>query len=83
MITAVLEGYLDHVAFRKHSVFGVAIPETCPNVPKEVLSPRATWEDKEAYDKKAKELGQAFIDNFKKFEDYASLEILAGAPSWQ
>ncbi|MDO9552834.1 MAG: phosphoenolpyruvate carboxykinase (ATP) [Rhodonellum sp.] len=83
MITAALEGHLDHVGFRKHSVFGVAIPESCPNVPKEVLSPRATWEDKDAYDKKARELGQSFIANFKKFEDYASNEILAGAPSWE
>ncbi len=81
MITAALEGKLDHVGFRKHSVFGVGIPESCPNVPDEVLSPRATWEDKEAYDKKARELGAAFITNFEKYKDFATEDILAGSPN--
>jgi phosphoenolpyruvate carboxykinase (ATP) len=82
MITAALEGHLDIVNYRTHSVFGVAIPETCPGVPDEVLSPRATWKDKDAYDRKARELGTAFIENFKKFEDFASEEILQGAPQF-
>lgn len=81
MITAALEGRLDNVGFRKHSVFGVGIPESCPNVPDEVLSPRATWDDKEAYDKKARELGAAFIANFEKYKDFATEDILAGSPN--
>jgi len=82
MITAALEGKLDHVNYRTHSVFGVQIPENCPNVPDEVLSPRATWEDKVAYDLKARELGTAFIQNFEKYKDFATEDILAGAPKW-
>ncbi|SNR93485.1 phosphoenolpyruvate carboxykinase (ATP) [Belliella buryatensis] len=81
MISAALEGKLDNVGFRKHSVFGVGIPESCPNVPDEVLSPRATWDDKDAYDKKARELGAAFIANFKKYKDFATEDILAGSPN--
>ncbi|EOZ98491.1 Phosphoenolpyruvate carboxykinase [Indibacter alkaliphilus LW1] len=82
MITAALNGELDNVSYRKHSVFGVAIPESCPNVPDEVLSPRATWADKEAYDKKARELGAEFIKNFEKYRDFATEDILAGAPKF-
>ncbi len=82
MITAALEGALDKVSYRTHSVFGVQIPETCPNVPDEVLSPRATWADKEAYDKKARELATEFIANFEKYKDFATEEILSGAPSF-
>jgi phosphoenolpyruvate carboxykinase (ATP) len=82
MITAALNGELDNVSYRKHSVFGVAIPESCPNVPDEVLSPRATWADKEAYDKKARELGAEFIKNFEKYSDFATEDILAGAPKF-
>ncbi len=81
MISAALEGKLNDVSFRKHSVFGVSIPEACPNVPKEVLSPRATWADKAAYDKKARELGAAFNKNFEKFKNFANKEILEGAPT--
>ncbi|MFD2035363.1 phosphoenolpyruvate carboxykinase (ATP) [Belliella marina] len=81
MITAALEGNLDDVSYKKHSVFGVEIPQSCPNVPAEVLSPRATWDDKDAYDKKARELGAAFIQNFEKYKDFATDDILAGSPN--
>ncbi|GAL73544.1 phosphoenolpyruvate carboxykinase [Nonlabens ulvanivorans] len=66
--------------YHVHSVFGVAQPRTCPNVPTDVLSPRATWKNDEGYYETASKLTNAFRDNFKQFEDYASSEIMAGAP---
>ncbi len=80
MITAALNGELDNVAYVKHQIFGVAMPTTCPNVPDELLSPRNTWADKDAYDAKAKDLAGQFVNNFKKYADFASDDILAGAP---
>lgn len=80
MITAALNGDLNRVSFRNHDVFGIAMPESCPNVPVEVLDPRNTWEDKAQYDAKAKELAAKFRDNFAKFEEFANEEIMAGAP---
>ncbi|MFB9861945.1 phosphoenolpyruvate carboxykinase (ATP) [Rufibacter immobilis] len=80
MITAALNGELNEVAFSKHPVFGVEMPTSCPNVPADILSPRNTWADKEAYDHKANDLAKAFIKNFSKYADYANEEILAGAP---
>ena len=40
MITAALEGKLDDVSFNNDPVFGMAVPETCPGVPAELLQPR-------------------------------------------
>jgi phosphoenolpyruvate carboxykinase (ATP) len=80
MITAALENQLNDVEFIKHEVFGVDVPQSCPNVPDEVLNPRETWEDKSAYDAKANELARAFVKNFEKYADYANEEILSGAP---
>lgn len=83
MITAAMDGSLEAANkdnYHIHSVFGVAQPRTCPNVPADVLSPRATWNNDEGYYKTAAKLTNAFKDNFKKFEDNASPEILAGAP---
>jgi phosphoenolpyruvate carboxykinase (ATP) len=80
MITAALNGELDNVEFKDHSVFGIAIPQSCPNVPSEILDPRNTWADKDLYDTKAHELAQKFRDNFAKFEEFANEEIMAGAP---
>lgn len=80
MITAALNGELDHVEYENHKVFGIAKPQSCPNVPSEILNPRNTWENKDLYDTKAVELAQKFKANFQKFESYANEEILAGGP---
>ena len=80
MITAALNNELESVDYKNHVVFGIAIPQSCPNVPSEILNPRNTWEDKDLYDKKAAELGQKFKVNFAKFEEFANAEIMAGAP---
>ncbi|SHJ24655.1 phosphoenolpyruvate carboxykinase (ATP) [Hymenobacter daecheongensis DSM 21074] len=80
MITAALNGELNDVTFTKHPIFGVAVPATVPNVPTEILDPRNTWADKEAYDKTASSLADKFVANFKKYADFANEEILAGAP---
>ncbi len=81
MITAAMNGDLDNVDYRNHSVFKVAIPNECPNVPSEVLSPKTTWGDDEGYYNMADKLANSFIDNFKQFEEYANDEIMAGAPN--
>ena len=80
MITAALNGSLNNVGYRTHSIFGAEIPTTCPDVPSEVLSPRETWKDDAAFYKKANDLAGRFIENFKKFEDFANDEIMDGGP---
>ncbi|MEM5539084.1 phosphoenolpyruvate carboxykinase (ATP) [Olleya sp. AS48] len=83
MISAVLNGDLglyNYKDYHIHSVFGVAQPRTCPGVPDEVLSPRATWKDDKEYYKTAFKLANAFRENFEKFESYASEEIRRGGP---
>jgi phosphoenolpyruvate carboxykinase (ATP) len=83
MINAVLNGELglyNYDDYHIHSVFGVAQPRTCPGVPTEVLSPRATWNDDEAYYTTAFKLSNAFRENFKKFEEIANEEIRRGGP---
>lgn len=83
MINAVLNGDLGLYEYDKyhiHSVFGVAQPRECPGVPTSVLSPRATWNNDEAYYTTAFKLSNAFRENFKKFEAHASEEIRRGGP---
>lgn len=79
MVKAALEGKLRDVKYTKHPVFGVMVPEECPDVPTEILNPRNTWNDKTAYDKKAAELAVRFAENFKKFKNVPS-EIAEAGP---
>jgi phosphoenolpyruvate carboxykinase (ATP) len=74
MVTAALNGELEKAEFVTDPVFGVQVPTSCPGVPAEVLQPRNTWEDKEAYDRQARDLAARFADNFaKKFPDAAEI----------
>ncbi|MGF1559805.1 MAG: phosphoenolpyruvate carboxykinase (ATP) [Flavobacteriaceae bacterium] len=83
MINAALNGDLglySYDTYHIHSVFGVAQPRSCPGVPSEVLSPRTTWNNDEKYYTTAFKLSNAFRENFKKFEAYASEEVRRGGP---
>ena len=80
MITAALEGKLDNAEYKLDPVFGMAIPQSCPDVPSEILTPKNTWTDKDAYDKQASHLASLFIKNFEKYTEGVTDEIRAAAP---
>ncbi len=83
MITAAMDGSLEEANkdnYHIHSIFGVQQPRVCPNVPTEVLSPRKSWNNDEGYYETAHKLAASFKDNFKKFEEFANEEIMAGGP---
>ena len=70
MLTAILEGELDNMNFIPDSYFKILVPESVPEVDSNILNPRNTWEDKDAYDSKAKELITLFKNNFVKYEGF-------------
>ena len=78
MVTAALTRELDKSEFVEDPIFGVAVPTTCPNVPDELMIPINTWEDKEAYQAKAKELAKSFVENFKQYTHMPDDVVAAG-----
>ncbi len=80
MITAALTGELDTVTYEKLPIFNLQVPTSCPNVPSELLNPRATWADSAAYDAQASSLAKAFNANFEKFSNKSGEDILSAAP---
>ncbi|MFQ6016650.1 MAG: phosphoenolpyruvate carboxykinase [Kiloniellaceae bacterium] len=77
MVRAALDGRLAEVATERHPSFGLAVPESCPGVPKEVLDPKNTWADKQAYERTARALSARFEVNFRQFEPYVSAAVKA------
>jgi phosphoenolpyruvate carboxykinase (ATP) len=80
MIHAALAGLLDTVQYAKDKRFNLDVPLSCPDVPADVLNPRNTWADKEAYDQQAQKLARMFADNFKAFEARVTSEVRAAGP---
>lgn len=81
MITAALEGNLNHVRYKTHEVFNLAMPMSCPGLSDQnILNPVQTWSNAEEYKNKAITLAQSFHRNFIKYAAQASDEILSGGP---
>ncbi len=80
LVRAALNGALADVPTVTDPVFGFEVPTSCPDVPDEILQPRATWPDPDAYDRQARQLAQMFRENFRQFEDRAGKAILEAGP---
>ena len=81
MLTAALEGKLDNVEFVKDPFFNLMVPQTCPEVSVEVLNPKNTWTDKNAYDEQAKKLANMFVENFNEYSEGTSDAIKQAGPN--
>ena len=81
LITAALTGKFDAAEFGKSRNFSLAFPKACEGVPAELLDPRNSWADKNAYDDKARNLAEQFNKNFAQYASAANEEILSAAPS--
>lgn len=79
MVTAALTGEIEKSEFVSDPYFGVAVPTSVEGVPSELLIPENTWEDKKAYEEKAKTLAKSFVENFKKYT-HMSDEVVAAGP---
>jgi len=80
MVNAALNGELDDVEYVADPIFGVQVPTSCPNVPSEMLTPKNTWSDGDAYDAQARKLAGMFAENFRQFEAEVSEGIKVAGP---
>ncbi len=80
MVQAAIQGHLTDQPYTRHPHFGVLMPKTCPRVPVEILNPRNTWKNKEAYDKQAETLAKLFVQHSEQYQAEASQEIRNASP---
>ncbi|MEJ2289365.1 MAG: phosphoenolpyruvate carboxykinase [Deinococcales bacterium] len=80
MVEAAVSSRLDHAEFTVEPAFGLAVPAEVPGVRQDVLLPRGTWSDPEAYDAQARKVARMFRDNFRRFEDQVAGEVAEAGP---
>jgi phosphoenolpyruvate carboxykinase (ATP) len=66
-INAILDGSINDSEFETIEVFNLQVPKELEGVDSNILNPKNTWEDKEAYDKTRDKLAKMFVENFKKY----------------
>ncbi|TKB46671.1 phosphoenolpyruvate carboxykinase (ATP) [Thalassotalea mangrovi] len=69
IIDAILDGSIDDAPNKTLPVFNLNVPTSLPGVNDQILDPRDTYQDGSAWDEKAQNLAELFIDNFDKFTD--------------
>jgi phosphoenolpyruvate carboxykinase (ATP) len=80
LLNAALDGSLKNAEFRTDDNFGFDVPVAVAGVDSQILNPRETWADKDAYDATAAKLVGQFIDNFAQYEDAVDEGVLEAAP---
>jgi phosphoenolpyruvate carboxykinase (ATP) len=80
LLHAALDGGLDDVKTIEDPIFGLQVPETCPDVPTDILTAKKTWKDPAAYDAKAKDLAKRFVEAFKRYESKVDDSVKAVGP---
>ena len=79
IVRAAINGSIEKSEFIHVDIFNLDIPRSCPGVPSEILDPRFTWPEKDAYDIAAKRLARLFVENFTKFKNIP-IEIKEAGP---
>lgn len=78
VITAIQNGELLDAETQHLETLNLSIPLTVPGVDKQLLNPRATWSDPEAYDQQAAKLAKQFVENFTQYK--VNDTIIAAGP---
>ncbi|MCC6189630.1 MAG: phosphoenolpyruvate carboxykinase (ATP) [Anaerolineales bacterium] len=81
MVRALLNGSLRDVPTEPDPVFGVHVPVSCPGVPPDVLKPRNTWANQDAYDRQARDLAQRLSANFQQFAGTVDPKVVSAGPA--
>eukprot|EP01137_Pigoraptor_chileana_P000324 Opistho-2@36321 len=80
IIDAIHNGELAKASFVNYDVFNIEIPTACPGVPSEILNPANTWENKTEFKATQDKLATLFNDNFAKYSERATPEVIAAGP---
>jgi phosphoenolpyruvate carboxykinase (ATP) len=80
MVRAILSGALKYVPCALDPIFGLQVPQACPDVPAELLRPRDSWPNPADYDAAARRLAGLFHANFKNHAGQVSEPVRAAGP---
>jgi phosphoenolpyruvate carboxykinase (ATP) len=66
IVHCALQGELQDLEYDEDPLFHILVPRSCPHTPADILNPRNTWADKEAFDLRARKLAADFSAHFDK-----------------
>lgn len=80
ILDAIHSGELAKAEYETYPVFNLSVPKTCTNVPDELLNPAKSWTGTADYNEEVSKLAGLFNENFEKYKDEATEDVLAAGP---
>merc|ERR1712000_362907 len=81
ILDAIHSGELAKAEYETYDVFNLNVPKTCPGVPDELLNPKKSWTGSADFGEEVTKLGKLFNENFKKYKDEATEEVIKAGPA--
>jgi phosphoenolpyruvate carboxykinase (ATP) len=82
ILDAIHSGELAKVEYETYETFNLAVPKSCTGVPAELLNPRNAWSaGHDSFKEEVTKLGGLFVENFKKYQDEATEEVIKAGPA--
>ena len=80
ILDAIHSGELAKAEFETYETFNLSVPKSCTGVPSELLNPAKSWTGAADFKEEVTKLGVLFVENFKKYADEATDEVVKAGP---
>ena len=80
ILDSIHSGELAKVEYETYETFKLHVPKSCTNVPSELLNPAKSWKGQTDFKDEVTKLGGLFVENFKKYADEATPEVIKAGP---
>lgn len=80
ILDAIHSGDLANAEYETYDTFNLFVPKSCPGVPSELLNPKRSWTGSANFKGEVNKLANLFNENFQKYSDEATKEVLAAGP---
>ena len=80
ILDAIHSGELAKAEYETYETFNLSVPTSCAGVPSELLNPAKSWTGAADFKAEVTKLGGLFVDNFKKYADEATEEVIRAGP---
>lgn len=76
ILDAIHSGELAKAEYETYETFNLHVPKSCSGVPSELLNPKKSWTGQADFKEEVIKLGALFVENFKKYENEATSEVV-------
>ena len=76
ILDSIHSGELAKTEYETYETFNLSVPVKCTGVPSELLNPAKSWTGVTDFKEEVTKLGGLFVDNFKKYSDEATPEVI-------